>query len=132
MLSEAKDLCIGTHSGGNSLPECSQILVKARKRCNSRQTLESMAETKWQTLSQFPAKNATLKVKIEKGRDPGVSPFYLIPSSLARTCHLLSTIDLVLASIVISSGHGRANPSVDHFRVASIPIFEPKLGRREA
>src|SRR5450755_2142802 len=32
----------------------------------------------------------------------------------------------VPASIKISSGHGRANPSVAHFRVASIPIFEPK------
>jgi hypothetical protein len=32
---------------------------------------------------------------------------------------------LVASSITISSGQGRVNPSVAHFRVASIPIFEP-------
>lgn len=35
------------------------------------------------------------------------------------------TRTLVASSITISSGQGRVNPSVAHFRVASIPIFEP-------
>src|SRR6266849_362405 len=50
---------------------------------------------------------------------------YPIPNSLASAFHLPSTSARVLASITISSGQGRANPSVDHLRVASIPIFDP-------
>jgi len=48
-----------------------------------------------------------------------------IPSSLASAFHLLSTSAFVFASITISSGQGRVNPSLAHLRVASIPIFEP-------
>src|SRR5215471_13263886 len=55
-----------------------------------------------------------------------------IPISLANTFHLLSTKDFVFSSMRISSGHGRVNPSLDHLRVASTPIFEPKFGSREA
>ena len=50
---------------------------------------------------------------------------YCIPSSFASAFHLLSTSSFVLASIRISSGQGRVKPSVGHFRVASIPIFDP-------
>lgn len=50
---------------------------------------------------------------------------YSIPNSFASAFHLPSTSARVLASIVISSGQGRVKPSVDHLRVASIPIFEP-------
>src|SRR6185437_6004004 len=57
---------------------------------------------------------------------------YSIPNSLHSTFHLLSTRALVFASIRISSGQGRVKPSLDHLRVASMPILEPKLGRREA
>jgi hypothetical protein len=39
--------------------------------------------------------------------------------------HSAATRALVVSSIKISSGHGRVNPSVAHFRVASMPIFEP-------
>jgi hypothetical protein len=50
---------------------------------------------------------------------------YSIPNSLASAFHFPSTSARVFASITISSGHGRVNPSVDHLRVASIPIFDP-------
>ncbi len=36
------------------------------------------------------------------------------------------------SDISTSSGHGRSKPSVDHLRVASIPILLPKFGSREA
>jgi hypothetical protein len=39
--------------------------------------------------------------------------------------HSLSIRFFVPSSINISPGHGRVNPSDAHFRVASIPIFEP-------
>ena len=52
--------------------------------------------------------------------------------SIPRSFHFLSTAALVLSSMRISSGQGRVKPSVGHLRVASIPILEPKLGRREA
>ncbi len=42
-----------------------------------------------------------------------------------RVFHMESTRDFVPASITISSGQGRRNPSLSHLRVASIPIFEP-------
>src|ERR1035438_9382419 len=42
-----------------------------------------------------------------------------IPNSRASAFHFPSTSARVLASITISSGHGRPNPSVDHLRVAS-------------
>src|SRR6202041_3445679 len=57
---------------------------------------------------------------------------YSIPSSFANAFHLPSTNALVFASITISSGQGRGKPSVGHLRVASMPIFEPQLARREA
>lgn len=57
---------------------------------------------------------------------------YSIPSSFANAFHLLSTRALVFESMTISSGQGRTNPSLDHFRVASMPIFDPKSGSREA
>jgi hypothetical protein len=49
-----------------------------------------------------------------------------------RLFHNASIRAFVPASIKISSGHGRANPSVAHLRVASIPIFEPRSWMREA
>src|SRR6267142_674845 len=52
--------------------------------------------------------------------------------SIPKSFHFLSTCALVFSSIRISSGQGRVKPSVGHLRVASIPILEPKLGRREA
>src|SRR5581483_11522463 len=50
---------------------------------------------------------------------------YSIPISFANAFHLLSTKSRVFLSMRISSGHGRVNPSLDHFRVASTPIFDP-------
>src|SRR6185369_7158952 len=50
---------------------------------------------------------------------------YERPSSFASICHLLSMSALVFASMVISFGQGRPKPSLDHLRVASMPIFEP-------
>ena len=38
---------------------------------------------------------------------------------------IAATRAFVPSSITISSGQGRVNPSVAHFRVASIPIFDP-------
>jgi len=46
--------------------------------------------------------------------------------------HRASTFFFVASSIRISSGHGRANPSDSHLRVASIPIFDPKSCIRAA
>ncbi len=51
---------------------------------------------------------------------------------IPKLAQRLSTFFLTSGSMTISSGQGRAKPSVGHLRVASIPIFEPKLGRREA
>ena len=39
--------------------------------------------------------------------------------------HIASTLAFVSASISIIAGHGLSNPSAFHFRVASMPIFEP-------
>jgi hypothetical protein len=55
----------------------------------------------------------------------GAKSYYSIPNSFVNAFHFPSTNAFVFASITISSGHGRLKPSVDHFRVASIPIFEP-------
>src|SRR5215472_2736467 len=52
--------------------------------------------------------------------------------SIPNSFHFLSTSALVLASMRISSGQGRVKPSLAHLRVAPMPIFDPKLGRREA
>src|SRR5215469_4761923 len=57
--------------------------------------------------------------------DVGVSQFHYSPSSLANAFHLLSTRAFVVVSMTISSGHGREKPSAGHFRVASMPIFDP-------
>ncbi len=38
---------------------------------------------------------------------------------------IASTLAFVAPSISIIAGHGRSNPSAFHFRVASIPIFDP-------
>ena len=46
--------------------------------------------------------------------------------------HNSSTRCFTSLFIRISPGHGREKPSPGHFRVASIPIFEPKFGRRLA
>src|SRR5882724_5647805 len=46
--------------------------------------------------------------------------------------HIPATRAFVSSSIKISSGHGRANPSLAHFRVASTPIFDPKSCSRDA
>jgi len=43
-----------------------------------------------------------------------------------------ATRALVCSSTSISSGQGRAKPSVAHLRVASIPILEPKSCKRAA
>src|SRR5207245_11376472 len=51
--------------------------------------------------------------------------YHSIPNSLAKAFHFESTSDFVFASMLISSGQGRAKPSVDHLRVASTPILEP-------
>src|SRR6266852_2085075 len=52
--------------------------------------------------------------------------------SIPKSFHFWSTSDFVFSSIRISSGQGRVKPSAGHFRVASMPIFEPKFGSREA
>jgi len=39
--------------------------------------------------------------------------------------HRRVTRSTIVSSIRMSSGHSLANPSEAHFRVASIPIFEP-------
>jgi hypothetical protein len=66
-------------------------------------------------------------VRLERARSHSRiwRPIYSIPNSLASAFHFPSTSARVFASIAISSGHGRPNPSVDHLRVASMPIFEP-------
>src|SRR6266446_4640217 len=43
----------------------------------------------------------------------------------ASVFQIASIFAFVSSSMRISSGHGRANPSDAHFRVASIPIFDP-------
>ena len=48
-----------------------------------------------------------------------------MPYSSPNSFHFLSTRLFVASSITISSGYGRVNPSVAHFRVASTPILEP-------
>src|SRR5579859_1997772 len=48
-----------------------------------------------------------------------------VPYSIPRLFHFLSIIALISGSMMISSGQGREKPSVDHLRVASIPILEP-------
>src|SRR5438552_8132716 len=65
-----------------------------------------------------PGQNATLEVELRNRA-------HSIPSSFASAFHLLSTSDLVFSSIRISSGQDRLKPSLDHLRVASIPILEP-------
>ena len=52
----------------------------------------------------------------------GQSLCYLCKPSV---CQIESIRRLVAASMTISSGHGRRNPSLSHLRVASIPILEP-------
>src|ERR1035441_2771992 len=44
--------------------------------------------------------------------------------------HNSSTRFFTSGDISITPGQGRVKPSVGHLRVASIPIFEPKFGRR--
>src|SRR5207244_579495 len=39
-----------------------------------------------------------------------------------------STFRLISSAITTSPGQGRANPSLAHFVVASMPILEPKFG----
>src|ERR1017187_10316253 len=41
--------------------------------------------------------------------------------------HNSSTRRLTSASIPITPGHGRVNPSPGHLRVASMPIFDPQF-----
>src|SRR2546430_12347875 len=43
---------------------------------------------------------------------------------------MASTFCFVAWSITILFGHSRVNPSSFHFRVASIPIFEPNVNPR--
>jgi hypothetical protein len=64
--------------------------------------------------------------------DPGPWIFIPAPAQIPRLFHIPSTRAFVFSSIKISSGHGRVNPSVSHFRVASIPIFDPKSCIRAA
>jgi hypothetical protein len=53
-------------------------------------------------------------------------------SQIPKLFQIASTLAFVFSSTSISSGHGRANPSLAHFRVASIPIFDPKSCIRAA
>ena len=80
--------------------------------------------------ARLKAESPTLKAEsltrnTESDSESPRADSYSKPSSFASAFHFPSTSARVLASITISSGQGRANPSVDHFRVASIPIFEP-------
>ncbi len=50
-----------------------------------------------------------------------VERFYLSPAFF----HIASTRERTSAGILITSGHGRVNPSPGHFFVASTPIFDP-------
>jgi hypothetical protein len=59
-------------------------------------------------------------------------PFEYLLHQIPSFFHNSSTRILVFSSINISSGHGRVNPSVAHFRVASTPIFDPKSCIRAA
>src|SRR5450830_918302 len=47
------------------------------------------------------------------------------PAARPSFAHISSTRFLVSASISISFGQLRVNPSSGHFRVASMPIFDP-------
>ena len=47
------------------------------------------------------------------------------PYSIPKLFHFLSIMALMFRLMVISSGQGREKPSVDHLRVASMPILEP-------
>src|SRR5260370_8337279 len=89
-------------------------------------TYPASGGSKLPTPSVLPAAAAPVSLSARDRRL--YSQSYSIPISL----HLLSTSALVLASIRISSGQGRLKPSVGHLRVASMPIFEPKFGSREA
>ena len=51
---------------------------------------------------------------------------------IPKLFQIASTRAFVFSSTSISSGHGRANPSLAHLRVASIPIFDPKSCIRAA
>lgn len=59
--------------------EPSQILVKARKWCNSRQHLHAKGNIKLTTLAQFPSKNARLEIKDRKKGGTSVPPFSFDP-----------------------------------------------------
>ena len=56
----------------------------------------------------------------------------LPPVPSPRLAQMPSTFFFTAGCILISSGQGRVKPSDGHFAVASTPILEPKLGRREA
>src|SRR4029079_19711630 len=67
----------------------------------------------------------------ENGGESGTShrkSFHGRPYSFQR----LATLSRASSDMRISSGQGRVKPSPGPLRVASIPIFEPRFGRREA
>src|ERR1700731_2448089 len=111
---------------------CSQPgknLVKARKWCNSGEADDTVPEINFQVVAQMVWSICYSENRVQKKSFRGL---YSIPSSFASVFHLLFTRDLVFSSIRISSGQGRVKPSLAHLRVASMPIFEPKFGSRDA
>jgi hypothetical protein len=84
----------------------------------------------WGTTAPTLTIAKTITTATAKGGGQECPPYtsilcYSIPNSFTSAFHLPSTCARVLESITISSGHGRVKPSVDHLRVASIPIFDP-------
>ncbi len=54
----------------------------------------------------------------------------LIPTASPSDFHIASTFALVCASIAITSGQSRVNPSSGNLRVPSRPIFDPYVNVR--
>src|SRR6266550_2137800 len=52
------------------------------------------------------------------------------PTPIPSLSHIASTRSFVAGSISITLGQLRVNPSSGHFRVASIPIFDPYVNAR--
>src|SRR5450759_2990942 len=95
--------------------------------CTLRRTKETarLTNAPLYAQEQYPVPSSQSPVAASTAEYENQIAFYSMPNSFASAFHLLSTSARVFASITISSGHGRAKPSVDHLRVASMPIFEP-------
>src|SRR3989338_9928772 len=66
------------------------------------------------------------QVRLWRTSSTTTKSFYrFIPYSFQR----LSTRAFISGVITMSSGQSRVKPSEGHFRVASMPIFEPALGK---